>query len=382
MKLKNLLYLAQLEEYDVTRINKWLKDNPGRTVIENKKQLVWTPKAKLIFFLSHLLPLTLVIQLLRPFDFIFKYFLVFLALIKLKLFHSKLTTIVITGSWGKTTTKDMLFEITKTKYKTTKTQENFNTLIGISQAILKLPSKTEVFICEAGAYQPGDIRQICWLVKPTIGVITAIGPMHLERFGTLQNILRTKMELAQSLPANGLLLLPQTLEPQIQHFPLKVKNISYFTQPQQIYQTITKHFNISNLPLDISSPHRLQITQSGPITIIDDSYNSNPEGFKIALEKLKSIKSDQKILVTPGMIELGSMQFSENARLAKLAGNICNHIIIVGQTNQEALLSGLKNSSAQIHTIKNLSETDRLLPSLYQGTATVLFENDLGDQYL
>lgn len=382
MKLRNLLYLAQLEEYDVTRIKKWLKDNPNQTIIENKKHLIWTPKAKLIFFLSHLLPLTLVIQLLSPLDFLIKYIFVFLAFIKLRLFHSKLTTIVITGSWGKTTTKDTLFEIIQTKFKTVKTLENYNTLLGISKAILKLPSSTEVFICEAGAYRPGDIRQVCKLVKPTIGVITAIGPMHIERFGTLQNILRTKMELAQSLPSTGFLLLPQILEPQIQHFPLKVKNISFFTQPQQIYQTITKHFDISNLPPNISSPHRLQITQSGPITIIDDSYNSNPEGFKMALEKLKNTNTDQKILVTPGMIELGPMQFSENARLAKLAGNICNHIIIVGQTNQEALLSGLKNSSAQIHTIKNLSETDKLLPSLYQGTATVLFENDLGDQYL
>lgn len=382
MKLKNLLYLAQLEEYDVTRIKKWLEDNPSTTVYENKKKLIWTPKAKLIYFLSHFIPLITVLRLLSPFDSISKIIFVNLAKIKLILFHSKLTTIVITGSWGKTTTKDILFEILKTEYQTVKTLENYNTLLGVSKAILKLPTSTQIFICEAGAYYPGDIKSICGLVKPKIGILTAIGPMHLERFGSLKNILKTKMELAQSLPRNGLLLLPKSINHK--SFNLAVEKIIYFDTPQQIYKNIATYFDIKNPPKDNFSitDHRLQIIQNGSITIIDDSYNSNPAGFEMALKTLKIQKTTQKILVTPGMIELGSLQPSENTRLANLAGKICDYVIIVGQTNKNALLSGLKNTPAKIHTIQNLSETEKLLPSLYKGTSAVLFENDLGDQYL
>lgn len=381
MKLKNLLYLAQLEEYDISRIEKWLKENPNKTVYENKKKLIWTSKAKIIYFLSHFIPLITVLRLLSPLDNISKAIFVNLAKIKLILFHPKLTTIVITGSWGKTTTKDYLFEIIKTKYQTVKTLENYNTLLGISKAVLKLPISTQIFICEAGAYYPGDIKNICRLVKPKIGVLTAVGPMHLERFGSLENILKTKMELAQSLPGDGLFLLPKSIDPK--SFNLTVKNIIFFDNSEHIYKNIVKYFDIKNPPKNniFATDHRLQITQNGPITIIDDSYNSNPAGFELALKTLKAQKVDQKILVTPGMIELGSLQFSENARLAKLAGHICDLVIIVGKTNQNSLLSGLKKTPATVYTIDNLSETEKLLPSLYKGTSAVLFENDLGDQY-
>lgn len=381
MKLKNLLYLAQLEEYDISRIEKWLTDNPNKTVNENKKKLIWTSKAKLIFFLSHFIPLLTVLRLLSPLDNISKIIFVNLAKIKLILFHPKLITIVITGSWGKTTTKDHLFEVIKTKHQTIKTLENYNTLLGVSRAVLKLPISTQIFICEAGAYYPGDINNICKLVQPKIGIITAIGPMHLERFGSLENILKTKMELAQSLPKNGLLILPKSID--TNSFNLAVKKIIYFDNTPQIYNNIAKYFNIKSPPKNNFSltDHRLQITQNGPITIIDDSYNSNPAGFELALKTLKAQQVDQKILVTPGMVELGPLQFSENARLAKLAGHICDQVIIVGKTNQSSLLSGLINTPATVHTIDNLSETEKLLPSLYKGTSAVLFENDLGDQY-
>jgi len=251
---------------------------------------------------------------------------------------------------------------------------------------LFLPTSAKIFICEIGAYQQSDIKKVCQIIKPQIGILTAIGPMHLERFGSLENILKTKMELAESLPKNGIFWAPKNLTSQIQKFSLP-KNTNYFIDYSQIYFSLAFNFNISQKDvqkiLNNISPveHRQQLITNGPITIIDDTYNSNPAGFESALKKLKSIKSDQKILITPGMIELGPMQFSENARLATIAGKICDHIIIVGQTNKEAWLSGLKNTPAKIHLIQNLSETDNLLPSIYQGTSIVLFENDLGDQY-
>ena len=130
--------------------------------------------------------------------------------------------------------------------------------------------------------------------------------------------------------------------------------------------------------------HRLTVKKvNRNLIILDDTYNSNPAGFKLALDKLQKLKSDQKILITPGMIELGSMQFSENARLATIASKICDHIIIVGQTNQEALLKGAKSAQTKvkIHPVPDLKSAQELLPSIMSKTSAILYENDLSDNY-
>jgi UDP-N-acetylmuramoyl-tripeptide--D-alanyl-D-alanine ligase len=395
MKTRNLIYLTQLEEYDLSRIQLWLKSNPHKSVSEIKNHLKFTTKTCLIYFLTVLFTpflgnqksLIFTLKILIPFDTFIKNILINLAAFKFKIFNKNTTVIGITGSWGKTTTKEALYAILKTLPHVFYTPSNHNTLLAIAKQALFLPFNTQIFICEIGAYYPGDIQKVCQIIRPKVGILTAIGPMHLERFGTLENVLKTKMELAENLPKDGIFWVPKNLSSQITKFSLP-KNIHYFTNYSEIYFSLGFHFNLSQKNIqkiiDTLPPaeHRQQIIVNGPITIIDDTYNSNPAGFQLALDKLNSIKSGEKILITPGMIELGDMQFSENARLATSAGKICDHIIIVGQTNKEAWLSGLKNSSAKIHTISHLSETDKLLPSLYTGPTVVLFENDLGDQYL
>jgi len=394
MKTRNLIYLAQLEEYDIKRIKIWIKDNPNKSVSEVKHHLKLTSKTCLIYFLTTILsPFTgnqkalfLTLKLLIPFDTLIKNILVFLATVKWKIFNKNTTVIGITGSWGKTTTKEALYTILKKLPHTSYTPSNHNTLLSIAKQSLLLSPKTKIFIVEIGAYKIGDIKKVCQIIKPKIGILTAIGPMHLERFNTLENILKAKMELAQSLPKSGIFWAPKDLSKQLTPFSLP-QNTHYFTNYSEIYFSLGFYFHL--LQKDIQktlksippTEHRQQIIQNGPITVIDDTYNSNPAGFIKALNNLKNIKSVDKILVTPGMIELGNLQFSENARLAKIAGEICNHIIIVGQTNQKAILSGLKNTSAKIHLVQNLSETEKLLPSLYKGPTAVLFENDLSDQY-
>ena len=394
MKTRNLIYLSQLEEYDSKRIKTWLKNNPDKTVFEIKHHLKWTFKTILIFkltlifslFTNNERALFLALKFLIPFDTFIKNILVKLATLKFNIFNQKTIVIGITGSWGKTTIKETLYAILKTLPNVYYTPSNHNTLLSIAKQALFLPINAKIFICEIGAYQIGDIQKVCQILKPKIGIITAIGPMHLERFSTLENILKTKMELVESLPKYGTFWAPKSLSPQLKKFSLP-QNTKFFIDYSEIYFSLGFDFNLSQKDiqktLDSISPaeHRQQIIQNGPITVIDDTYNSNPAGFKLALNKLKFLKSVDKILVTPGMFELGNLQFSENVRLAKIAGEICDHIIIVGQTNQKALLSGLKNSSAKIHLVKNLSETEKLLPSLYQGPTAVLFENDLSDQY-
>jgi UDP-N-acetylmuramoyl-tripeptide--D-alanyl-D-alanine ligase len=396
MKTRNLIYLAQLEEYDIDRIKLWLKNNPKATVPEIKHQLKWTPKTVIIYlktlflslFIGNQKALILVLKFLIPFDTLIKNILITLATIKFKIFNKKTVVIGITGSWGKTTTKETLYSILKTLPHVYYTPSNHNTLLAIAKQALFLPFNTRIFICEIGAYYPGDIQKVCQIIHPQIGIITALGPMHLERFGTLENILKTKMELAQSLPQNGVFWAPKTLSSQLKKFSLP-KNTKFFTDYFEIYFSLGFHFNLSQKDIqkiieDIPpSEHRQQIIKNGTITIIDDTYNSNPAGFVRALDKLKSIKSTEKILVTPGMIELGNLQDQENQKIAVYAISICTHIIIVGKTNKLSLEKGVKStkSKVKIFTVPDLKAAQDLLPTIITKDSAILFENDLPDQY-
>lgn len=392
MTLDSFLYLAQLEEYEIPRILSWLHKNPEREVPQIKKKLIWTFKiillnfiAKTLFFLPPEKSVVLGLRLLTPFDIFIKLILTAIAWLKLRLLHPRLTVIAVTGSWGKTTVKSSLKHLIGSKYSTFATIGNHNTLLGVALDILKMPLSTKYFICEIGAYYPGDIRAVSRLVAPKIGIITAIGPMHLERFGTIDNILKTKMELAQSIGSKGTVYLPSDIRQRSIHFPLRAKNIIYFQKIDEVYDSIAKLTNISNYHQIISAippvEHRQQIIKNGTITIIDDTYNSNPAGFERALKHLKSQKSSNKILVTPGMIELGASQDPENTRLARLAGTICQHVVVVGKTNKEALLAGLKKSPAKVHPLASIAEAEKLLPSITSPDAAILFENDLPDHY-
>ncbi len=396
MKTRNLIYLAQLEEYDINRIKKWLKENPKKTVSEIKGHLKFTSKTRLIYFLTSLFTpfvgnqkaLFLTLKLLTPFDTFIKNLFAILATLKFKIFNRNTLTIGITGSWGKTTTKEAIYAILKQKKYVSYTPSNHNTLLAIAKQALFLSPKTKIFICEIGAYQVGDIKKVCQIVHPQIGILTALGPMHLERFSTLENILKAKMELAESLPPTGTFFAPKNLSSKVQQFSLP-QNVHYFEDYKEIYYSLGFQFNLpgtdvqktlNSLP---SIEHRRQIIQNGPITVIDDAYNSNPAGFKLALDTLKKIKSDSKILITPGMIEMGQLQQEENQKAAFYAASICHHIIIIGQTNREALLKGttLAKTKVKVHSVTDLKSAQELLPSIISKNSAILYENDLSDQY-
>lgn len=396
MKTRNLIYLAQLEEYDLNRIKNWLKKNSNKTVPEIKHHLKWTPKTILIFikvsvlslFTANQKALFLTLKVLSPFDNFFKNLIIFFATLKFKIFNKYTTVIGITGSWGKTTTKETLYHILKNQKNVAYTPSNHNTLLAIAKQVLSLSPKTKIFICEIGAYQIGDIKKVCNIIHPKIGILTAIGPMHLERFGSLENILKTKMELAESLPKNGLFFAPENLKTQIKNFSLP-QNVNYFTNYSDIYYFLGHQFHLSKDEIKKSiesiSPteHRRQIIKNGPITVIDDTYNSNPAGFKLALNELKKIKSTEKILVTPGMIELGNLQDSENQTIATYATAICTHIIIIGQTNLKSFQTGIKKSKSKVKVfaVPNLKSAQDILPSILSKSSAILFENDLPDNY-
>ena len=367
---------------------------------------------------------------------------------RIKTFQPKV--IGITGSYGKTSTKYILHQILSQKFNTLMTPDSYNTPMGICKVIRgELTAEHEMFIVEMGAYKRGDIRELCNLASPQIGILTAVGPQHLERFKSIENITKTKYELIESLPPGGLAVfncdneicarLSDKREKDDQPvrryatepFPvasvsgpveLTATNIQHtgeglaFTIHTSIGTTETakteirtqllgKH-NVSNILAATavaiecgmtleeirvaianvqSVPHRLQLTSSeSNVTIIDDSFNSNPVGAKAALEVLTEIQGGKKVLVTPGMVELGEREYEENKRLGEHAADVCDLVILVGPRRTTPILDGLKAAqypSQQIIVALNLEEVKQHLATQVQAGDVVLFENDLPDNY-
>lgn len=449
--LQNLLYIFQLEEYDSFRFLQWVKKRKKFKDLEKKKKLNWTLKARTLFVLSLIFnlftlgknpasALTLASYALFPFEEMVK--IIFVSLAKIKIRKMKnLKVVGITGSFGKTSTKEILAQVLETRFKVLKTPQSYNTPLGIAKVILKSLSKEhEIFIVEMGAYKTGEIKTLCKIVKPAIGILTGITKQHLERFGDLKNIILAKFELIQALPESGLAIVNFDSQP-CQNSAAKIKTpvIFYGTakKPKKgnflIAQDIklahdktnftlltnldekanlTKmetnllgRHNIINilasattalsLKIDIQEikgavksltpiPHRLEITKRGETIIVDDAYNANPEGVKAAMEILGLFKNKPKVIVTPGLIELGNKQFEENFKMGKLIGETGDFVIIVGRTNKKALVSGAaqhKKVDDNLFWVPNLDEATKKIQELALFSAVILFENDLPDQY-
>jgi len=382
-RFKKLLYLLQLEEYQSKRYFCWLENNDIGQLREIKGKLKWTQRTTLTAILAFPVSLILGKKQAVGWTNIFLSFLfelieaiiVLLARIKLK-FYPRLIRIVITGSYGKTTFKEMLAWVLEAKYSVLKTTGNINTPIGIARLILRrLNSRYQVLIVEAGAYRPGEIAAVCRLVKPTLGVITIIGYMHLERFGSVRKIRQTKMELTHFVKNKEQLFYPS-------------KNHQFIDFRKTVVK-IARNLDMSLLEIkqrlsSFSSPqHRLQIKKINPkLTILDDTYNSNPLGFERALAKLASFpKRYQKIVVTPGMIELGREQFRLNREIAEKAGQIADIFVIVGRTNRRALLTGAKKTRSKIILMDREEALDEEIVKYLRPPTVILLENELPDHY-
>lgn len=357
-----------------------------------------------------------------------------------KMKRLKVRVIGITGSYGKTSTKFILQTILSRRFQVLKTPESYNTPMGLCKVIRgQLSEEHDFFIAEMGAYRPGEIRSLCRLVEPQIGILTAVGPMHLERFKTLENVARTKFELIESLPSGGLAILNAD-DPFCRELAEKARqrgDLRVFTyaleHPEATvtardlgvdergtrftvwtlegeavpFQTrLLGRHNVSNIlaatvaalecGLSLEEvgtgvaalepvPHRLQLLRgAGGITVIDDAFNSNPVGARNALEVLAAFNGGQKILVTPGMIELGERQEEENRQLGMRAAQVCDAVILVGQRQTAPIRAGLEAAgfpAERVTTVKNLAEATRRLQEIARPGDTVLFENDLPDTY-
>jgi len=237
------LYILQTLEYSSGNFGRWIIKNLLKRDLQKKKSLIFTPKIIVILLLSLFMmllnlslaiavfslffhPNTLIIAiqllifiqiffiyvwasnyLLDPLNDLIKTYYVSKASTKLD-HHQKLIVIGVTGSYGKTSTKEILHQILSTKYKVLKTPSSYNTAVGVANVVLKeLKNDHEIFIVEMGAYKKGEIKKICELTKPHIGIITGLNEQHLDRFKTIENTLKAKTELIEALPSNSVIAL-------------------------------------------------------------------------------------------------------------------------------------------------------------------------------
>ncbi len=348
--------------------------------------------------------------------------------------NSNLKVIGITGSYGKTSTKHILGTILSQKYNTIITPESYNTTMGVVRTINeKLNNTHQVFVCEMGAKNVGDIKEICDLVKPKYGMLTAIGPQHLETFKTIENVKKTKLELIDSLPEDGKAFVNYEDE-NIKEIKFKENTIKFglnkdcdyyasdieinefgslfniHLKNEKIINVKTKLlgiYNIANIVGAVALCYELGLSEEEikagirflkPVThrlelkrnpngsmIIDDAYNSNIKGAKMALDVLTCFKNKKRILITPGIVDLGEKLEEYNKNLGIQAAKSADYIILVGEKQAKPILEGIeqeKYNKENVYIAKNLNDAVTQMNKIADTNSVILFENDLPDNYL
>jgi UDP-N-acetylmuramoyl-tripeptide--D-alanyl-D-alanine ligase len=320
----------------------------------------------------------------------------------------------ITGSYGKTSTKGYVAHLLSGSRTVVASPRSFNNRAGLARAVNEnLVPGTQVFVAEMGTYGPGEIAELCGWVKPRIGVITAIGPVHLERFGTEDRIVAAKAEilegtdlailnvddvrlraLADRLAASGRRVVRCSATDVGAHVCAARDAVGApgHAPPTNVACAIAVALALNvprdeiqrRLPTLPVAPNRLTVStaQSG-VTIIDDTFNSNPAGAKLALAQLRSraVDGHQRVVVTPGMIEMGPVQDDANRAFAQAVVTYADRLVVVGHTNRRALVEGAKDKRDAIVCVEDRDEAVAWVRQhLGQGDA-VLYENDLPDHY-
>lgn len=342
----------------------------------------------------------------------------------------------ITGSFGKTSTRAAVQGLIAPAQQVMATPGSFNTPLGVVRTINEgLEERHRFFVVEMGARHPGDIAELCRLVRPHIGVLTAIGSAHLETFGSLESIATAKYELIEALPENGIAVMnvddpavqalaDATERVEVVRYGLLTAAGPHVTASDLSTTRSGTHFKLvdarsgesweastrllgrhsighvlagaavalaagrrlSDLvaPIAALTPveHRLQLIEgAGGVTVIDDAYNSNSDGAAAALEVLEALPARRRVVVTPGIIELGALQEQANEELGRRAAAVADTVVVVAKANRAALVRGATGASARVVEVDSLADAQAQLASLLGPGDAVLFENDLPDHY-
>ncbi len=347
-----------------------------------------------------------------------------------------LIKIGVTGSYGKTSAKFILAAILAEKYDVLATPSSFNTPMGLTRVIREqLTAKHQVFIAEMGARHVGDIAELCELVHPSIGVLTSIGPQHLETFLTLENVANTKFELIAALPSGATAVVAEEVKRDWPQLIARRRDIAYIAagmaedcgvrasdiavgpegsdfslalpglEPMRMHTKLLGAHNIGNIALCCAVAHslgmtggqiargvakaepvehRLQLLRgAGGNVVIDDAFNSNPAGAKAALTVLAAFPG-RKVIVTPGMVELGEREQELNRAFGAQIAKTADVAILIGRTRSVPIAQGLKEqgfAQENVYIAASLGEATQILTRIARPGDVTLFENDLPDNY-
>jgi len=360
----------------------------------------------------------------------------FIAEAKQILADTKPRIIGITGSYGKTSTKMVLNEMLSAMEPTFTLNRSINTPMGITREIrTRMKPGHRFAVIEMGAYQLGSIKRLCDLTPPDAAIITAVGIMHLERFGSEENVFRAKAELAQAVPKSGILVCngddqnarniaaqnPKATTllfgiDQSQHLDCWMTDIAHNEsgasfvihwkgalypgttklQGRPMLSNILAAFTMAcalgqdpRVMVAVAASlepveNRLQVKRLSDMVELRDAYNSNPVGFAAALDELDRFPGGRKILVTPGMVELGNRQAIENEIVAVRAAGVCDLVLVVGNTNKDAIVKGLRKGGLSDENIQICQERQTAFAYIrkhHKPGDVVLIENDLPDLY-
>jgi len=462
------LYIFQLYEYQSIYLLKWFLRHPFKRRVQQKQHIEYTSHIKalliitlgLMSFVSYFLsagfasffliiilflqisPLFIVIAelIFKPLEMYQRNKIVSRAIAKRKRLKD-LQVIAIVGSYAKTSTKNMLYTLLWKDFKVVKTPKSYNTELSIARSMLAdLKENTELFICEMDAYHTGEIDKLCQIAQPTHGVITAIGPQHLERFGSMDKLVSSQFELAKFIANQrvsesakqsdkGILFLNQ-MDEHSAKTGTKLEQTVFFYNNDSAFisdrienehgQTFTLTIRQSKITIHLPilgehqainflaaaviadylglplktiaqraelitfTEHRLEVKTVGNLTILDNTYNANPKAAEASLHLLHSYKFRQKILVTPGFVELGKEHNKAHKEFAKSAAGVIDDIIIVGEHAKKPILQGLESAKfnkKNIHLAETTQKALEHISTISKENAVVLLENDLPDQY-
>lgn len=343
----------------------------------------------------------------------------------------RMQVVGITGSYGKTSTKNILNDILNEKYISFPTPKNFNTNYGLIRTINEYIDKyNDYFIAELGAFRRGDIKSRASIVKPKYGILTKIGEAHLETFGSQENVTSGKFELIESLPADGVAVLNKDDVNQVNYkikntckvlwyaiynkdadvtadnikysdtgmtFDVKIDKKSYPFRTKllgeaNVYNILAGITLALELGLTVEQiqrgvfkvrpvEHRLELKSYGKINIIDDAYNSNPVGSKMALDVLK-LMPGKRVVITPGMIELGTKQYEANYQFGTYIADSVDLAILVGANQTKPIQDGLKDkkfATDKLIVVNDVKEAINIAQTKYRESTYILLENDLPD---
>lgn len=318
--------------------------------------------------------------------------------------HKNLVVIGVTGSYGKTSTKEFIAQIVGTKYKTVKTLASQNADIGIAERILKADlSGCEIFVCEMAAYHPGEIASSCSLFgnKIKVAVVTGINEQHQSLFGSIETTMKSKYELVEAVPEGGSALFNG--ENQL------CRQMSSWNHNKKVAKIIINKTHIHKLPAHIPGQHfkenvalacaagqavgmthkettkaiesivlpprTMNVVESGSTQFIDDTFNANPQAVYAALEYMKKQKG-KKVLVLQPLIELGSYAYEVHEKIGKIAAEICDQVILTNRNFNKPFLAGAASVDGGLKKVYVAEKPMKIKEGV------ILFEGKEAEKYL